>query len=377
MKNSISLFCALFLSGGIFAQSSSTTNYQQNVGFNQSNPQSRIHLSDDPQAANCRPAILVESNIGTAAGLNSNLGMTSGKLGPSLSCSTPYVFRNNSFDGSAWQTTFNISPGGKTIIGSIFDIPEAAYSQLSVANDLGVYARDLGNIRMGLQRQGSYQEAPGISWTSVNQTAFTFAYAEGANRYNTIFSLSPNNRVGVNTESPEAALHVRSNLEDPNEGQLGQIQGLLIENNGYRNHDYAFEIRTGQRPSGAAMQNGRVFSVSNAGTVHIGPKLNWGTPGETADAFKLYVEGGIRTERVKVDVASLNGWADYVFESDYQMLSTEELEAYIKEHGHLPGVPSAEEVVENGLDLGEMNKILLEKVEELTLRVLELEKQVR
>ena len=76
-------------------------------------------------------------------------------------------------------------------------------------------------------------------------------------------------------------------------------------------------------------------------------------------------------------MASLNGWADYVFESDYQMLSTEELEAYIKEHGHLPGVPSAEEVVENGLDLGEMNKILLEKVEELTLRVLELEKQVR
>ena len=377
MKNSISLFCALFLSSGIFAQSSSTTNYQQNVGFNQSNPQSRIHLSDDPQTANCKPAILVESNIGTAAGLNTNLGMTSGKRGAPLSCSTPYVFRNNSFNGSLWQTTFNIDSRGKTVIGSIFDIPEAANSQLAVANDLGVYARDLGNIRMGLLRSGSFQAVPGISWTSVNQTAFTFAYAEGLNRYNTIFSLSPNNRVGVNTESPEAALHVRSNLEDPNEGQLGQIQGLLIENNGYRNHDYAFEIRTGQRPPGAAMQNGRIFSVSNAGTVHIGPKLNWGTPGETADAFKLYVEGGIRTERVKVDVASLNGWADYVFESDYQMLSTEELEAYIKEHGHLPGVPSAEEVVENGLDLGEMNKILLEKVEELTLRVLELEKQVR
>lgn len=377
MKNSITLLGAFVLSCGLMAQSSSTTNYNQNVGFNQSNPQSRIHLSDDPQTTNCKPAILVESNVGTAAGLNSNLGMASGKRGASLSCGTPYVFRNNSFNGTSWQTTFNISPGGKTIMGSIFDIPEAAYSQLAVANDLGLYTRDLGNIRMGLLRQGSYQEAPGISWSSVNQTAFTFAYAKGANRYNTIFSLSPSNRVGVNTESPEAALHVRSNLEDPNEGQLGQIQGLLIENNGYRNHDYAFEIRTGQRPPGAAMQNGRIFSVSNAGTVHVGPNLNWGTPGETADAFKLYVEGGIRTERVKVDVASLNGWADYVFASDYQMLSTEELEAYIKEHGHLPGVPSAEEVVENGLDLGEMNKILLEKVEELTLRVLELEKQVR
>ena len=138
MKNSISLFCALFLSSGIFAQSSSTTNYQQNVGFNQSNPQSRIHLSDDPQTANCKPAILVESNIGTAAGLNTNLGMTSGKRGAPLSCSTPYVFRNNSFNGSLWQTTFNIDSRGKTVIGSIFDIPEAANSQLAVANDLGV-----------------------------------------------------------------------------------------------------------------------------------------------------------------------------------------------------------------------------------------------
>jgi hypothetical protein len=56
------------------------------------------------------------------------------------------------------------------------------------------------------------------------------------------------------------------------------------------------------------------------------------------------------------------------------MMSTEDLEAYIKKHKHLPGVPSAEEVAKEGLDLGEMNKILLEKVEELTLRVIELEK---
>jgi hypothetical protein len=55
------------------------------------------------------------------------------------------------------------------------------------------------------------------------------------------------------------------------------------------------------------------------------------------------------------------------------MMSTEDLEAYIKKHKHLPGVPSAEEVAEEGLDLGQMNKILLEK---LTLRVIELEKEV-
>jgi hypothetical protein len=54
-----------------------------------------------------------------------------------------------------------------------------------------------------------------------------------------------------------------------------------------------------------------------------------------------------------------------------------ELEAYIKENKHLPGVPSAEEVVENGVELAEMNKILLEKIEELHLRLIALEKQVQ
>jgi hypothetical protein len=77
---------------------------------------------------------------------------------------------------------------------------------------------------------------------------------------------------------------------------------------------------------------------------------------------------------VRVDIANENGWADYVFEEDYVLMPTAELEAYIKEHKHLPGVPSAQEVVEEGIDLAEMNKILLEKVEELTLRVIELEK---
>ena len=183
--------------------------------------------------------------------------------------------------------------------------------------------------------------------------------------------------MGINTEEPLAALHVKSDLTSPNSGDLGQIQGLLIENNGFRDHDFALEVRTGQRPANVTMDNGRVFTVSNAGTVHIGPSLNWAIPWSTSGAFKLYVEGGIRTERVKVDVANLNGWADYVFEEGYQLMSTEELEAFIKKHKHLPGVPSAAELVENGLDLGEMNKILLEKIEELTLRVIEIEKSQR
>lgn len=371
----LNLFIAVFLLHfAIIAQSSSTNNFIQNVGMNQSSPQSRLHISDDPQGSNCKPAILIESNIASSASGNAELG-TYDKNGAGTFCGTPFVFRNNASLGGSTETTFNISANGKTVIGPILDVPGIGFSQLAVANSLGLYAPNLGNIRMGLLRQGSYTETPGITWDSPNSASFSFAYSLGSNLYQPILSLSPSNLVGINTESPEAAWHVVSQLSDPNSGSAGQVQGLLIQNNGYRNHDYALEIRTGQQPAGAAMQNGRVFTVSNAGTVHIGPNLNWTTPGETAEAFKLYVEGGIRTERVKVDVANLNGWADYVFEPGYPLMSTEELETYINTHHHLPGVPSAEEVAANGLDLAEINKILLEKIEELTLRVIELEKQ--
>lgn len=375
MKHLLSFSAIFALSFGMFAQSTGTTNYTQNVGLNQSSPQSRLHITDDPQGFNCKPAILIESNASSSASSNPELG-TVGKYANSNLCSTPFVFRNNTSLGGRTETTFNISASGKTVIGPIFSLPDIGFSQLAVANSLGLYASNLGNIRMGLLRQGSYSAAPGITWTSPSSSPFSFAYSLGTNQYNPILSISPSNFVGINTESPEAALHIVSQLDDPNGGATGQVQGLLIQNNGYRNHDFALEIRTGQLPAGATMQNGRVFTVSNAGTVHIGPMLNWTTPGETANAFKLFVEGGIRTERVKVDVANLNGWADYVFEPGYALMSTEELETYIKTHHHLPGVPSAEEVVANGIDLAEMNKILLEKIEELTLRVIELEKQL-
>ena len=75
-------------------------------------------------------------------------------------------------------------------------------------------------------------------------------------------------------------------------------------------------------------------------------------------------------------LVTLTGWPDYVFGEGYERMSLPETEAYIKENGHLPGVPSAEEVEEKGLSLGEMNAKLMEKVEELMLHVIELQKQI-
>jgi hypothetical protein len=91
--------------------------------------------------------------------------------------------------------------------------------------------------------------------------------------------------------------------------------------------------------------------------------------------YRLFVAQGIRTEKVRVDIASVKGWADYVFTKDYSLMPLNELEKYISTNGHLPNIPKAEEVVKEGIDLGEMDSKLLEKIEELTLHTIELNKK--
>jgi|SRR5690554_1972930 len=94
------------------------------------------------------------------------------------------------------------------------------------------------------------------------------------------------------------------------------------------------------------------------------------------DDYRLYVKDGIRTEKIKVEIAANNGWADYVFEPGYNLMSLTEVEQFIKENGHLPEVPTTEEAIENGIELKEMNILLLKKVEELTLYSIELQKRI-
>lgn len=90
--------------------------------------------------------------------------------------------------------------------------------------------------------------------------------------------------------------------------------------------------------------------------------------------YDLYVAGGIRSTKVKVDAYS--NWPDFVFDQNYDLWSLKKTEDYINKNQHLPGVPSAKQVEEEGIDVAEMNAILLQKVEELTLHLIELQKQV-
>ncbi|WP_185157286.1 cell wall anchor protein [Chryseobacterium sp. LAM-KRS1] len=122
-----------------------------------------------------------------------------------------------------------------------------------------------------------------------------------------------------------------------------------------------------------------VFTVRANGKVLIG--TSWNNTALSAcndcNEYRLFVKDGIKTEKVKIEVPSTNGWADYVFGKDYHLRSLEEVEKHIEQKGHLPNIPSAEEVVKNGINVGEMDAKLLEKIEELTLYSIEQNKQLK
>lgn len=111
------------------------------------------------------------------------------------------------------------------------------------------------------------------------------------------------------------------------------------------------------------------MKINSTGTVTIGTTT-------TPSGYKLFVEQGILTEKIKVAIKTSANWSDYVFADNYKLTPLKEVETYLQEHKHLPGIPSAQEVVDNGLDLASMDAKLLEKIEELTLYIIKMEKEI-
>ena len=187
---------------------------------------------------------------------------------------------------------------------------------------------------------------------------------------------SSNGFIGIGTTSPSSILDVanagdgaellRLSTERPwvfrqaNTGAVAQLD--LHSTVGDKNFKITApnHTRVAQFFVSDNANNCRVFLVPDGGKVGIGTT--------SFGSHSLAVEGSIGAREVKVEAS---GWSDFVFEQDYELRTLEEVEAHIAEKGHLPEIPNETEVTEQGINLGEMNAKLLQKIEELTLYLIE------
>jgi hypothetical protein len=118
---------------------------------------------------------------------------------------------------------------------------------------------------------------------------------------------------------------------------------------------------------------GQNLGIDVTGYAKLGSKVRIGT-GDFSGNYALAVEGIIGARRVKI--TQVTGWPDYVFHKDYKPISLTELERFIQQNKHLPDVPSAEEAEREGIDLSSNQAILLKKIEELTLYIIDMNKKL-
>ncbi|MGC3946367.1 MAG: hypothetical protein QM762_17915 [Chryseolinea sp.] len=132
------------------------------------------------------------------------------------------------------------------------------------------------------------------------------------------------------------------------------------------------QVPTSQiRFGGFGSFSSQTINVAVSGNMGIGTLLS-----SNPNGYKLAVNGKIGAKEVQVENSS-STWADYVFKPEYRLMPLSEVEQYVKTNSHLPEIPSAEEVKKDGHNLGEMDVLLLKKIEELTLHLIKQEKEIK
>lgn len=251
----------------------------------------------------------------------------------------------------------------------------------------GIYPRELnvtaninGRDKTALQILGNYTTPGGIMQKFVvNSGAPTvITVLDGANSYNQSFTLLPSGRIGINKQNPTCAIEVVSS--DNELVSLSQTETAVKKNNlVLKNYS---ELATGLLM--ILDKGGNVsypFYVEGSGftQININPNYNGGNAFAINDAlsgktnFKVKTSGLVYAREIKVQ---LTNFPDYVFESNYELPDLKEIEKYVQTQKHLPGMPTAKEVENDGAALGEIVKQNVEKTEQLFLYIFEMQKQI-
>lgn len=263
-----------------------------------------------------------------------------------------FEIRHQAGSSTQYIDVFNVHNSGSVSIGSGNE-----RSKLDINGDLGLYKSD--NHFTQFRNATDYAE---LKWSNNigSSKRFRFYYHDPVVSANSkeVLSIMPSGNVGIGTTTPYTGLHVKTAATwgtavwlDGTAGSGGKIWAIQSTSNGSSQGGGRFVIRD--------------ESTSNS-IVAI-------TSGATADDNKVAVNGRLTAREVQV---SVNQFPDYVFKAGYRLMPLSDVKAYIDSEGHLPNVPSESEVVSNGLDVGEMTTIMMEKIEELTLYIIEQEARI-
>ncbi|SCY78323.1 hypothetical protein SAMN02927916_3365 [Flavobacterium anhuiense] len=202
-----------------------------------------------------------------------------------------------------------------------------------------------------------------VGWTTRYWPANRFKIEGYDNGWVTVVDYSSTDYVGFNfsTQVPVPGTYRKLRFtfyNAENNGNLGLSELFFIHPEA--THPYAGLLSyaaTNWKDNGSNL----IYNLGNVGI------------GVSSPQNKLDVNGTIHSKEVKVN---MENWSDFVFKEEYKLPTIAEVERHIKEKGHLENIPSEEEVLKNGINLGEMNVKLLQKIEELTLYVIDLNKKV-
>ncbi|MHC0446384.1 hypothetical protein ACWA1F_13320 [Flavobacterium sp. 3-218] len=278
------------------------------------------------------------------------------------------------------NTIFNIA-GGLVGIGTI-----SPAARLDVKSwDVAAFFRSTANsVPVSIINTGSSVSSIGFKGsTSLNE----FNVRLGADG-NDLVSYTNNvertriaasGNFGVGTNNPLAKLEVyNGNILVRNSSNIDNESSIIIAHsiNHLAYDTFGVSLRTitesaGYNTYGMQFFTQDSFLTGQTEKLRIQGNGNVGI-GITNPQNKLDVNGTIHSKEVKVDML---GWSDFVFKKEYNLPTLEEVEKHIVEKGHLENIPSEEEVLRNGIKLGEMNSKLLQKIEELTLYTIELKKE--
>ncbi len=206
-----------------------------------------------------------------------------------------------------------------------------------------------------------------------NGSAINWKHYEGGN-YVSKMSLSNSGFLGLNNTNPWAPITINTVSESSkNKGVAIAFDGTNYPEMGYRfkanGSNYYQVLYNGSSINWKHYEDGNYvskMSLSNSGALGIGTT--------STGTHKLAVAGSIGARKVVVEP---DAWSDFVFENDYDLQSLDEIESFVTENKHLPGIPSKAEVTEDGINLGEMDAKLLQKIEELTLYIIQMNKDMK